>query len=776
MMCAARLSLVCSFVGLSLLLLVPPRLAQPGVERIGLSDGNFLLGTDNIDARAVAYAEVPDDGARLFVLDHKQVIYAYRVPPAEQAAGSLKLVNTYSLDGVEGLKDLNDPRGLAVEMKQGAPVFYFLDWLPRGNRQSLLIRFDVATHAAKSIDLTRHVFRIGDREPADVALCGGNRLLVCFDASGYDNPDVRVQRGLVEIQWRDGLNYNPQQVRHLPDAGTESSEALTWMDLEDAHYVWATVGEDLIYCADAATGRGLFYFGRPAPGTGLAYGGGWLWAAAGVKGPDRIYRINVTRNPDAYYEGPHVLRRLVMRIKTTPADKTADAGAVYHNYSRPAGYELLHRQGVWPETELLVDESHAANASLETTTMDPAGDVASRQILRSVVYADAPSRAYASRYEIDMWTSPYRKFVYPHRVNRDMQDLTGTDYLSDDPELYNLSDQTTYAQFIQRVRTHIQSKYGVAADMDNPYWAARNVVEYIQDNYYYPNREKRRPATVDYDRHHYDANPANLKIELSDREYDQTQIIACSGTSVMVTGAMRFLKIPARWLGTGTPVDATDWDKNGNTLLDGDERADCTNGHRYTQVWLGSHYGWICFDATPSKPAWNDYDAPPPLQSQWRFMVRAAGGHRKENRIVFNVASELIPQLYRDYQYDNRLAIDNNCGGDQRYNLQGRFEKPKHWNLPSHKIQVMNPCAVQVQDVVGSRQQATVNWRLTGPWQRIPDATVSIVLQQIDGSSGRGRNVAVLAQQIPATDGKATVTIANQSGPFACWCAVTEIR
>ena len=88
--------------------------------------------------------------------------------------------------------------------------------------------------------------------------------------------------------------------------------------------------------------------------------------------------------------------------------------------------------------------------------------------------------------------------------------------------------------------------------MQNPYWAARNVVEYIQDNYYYPSPPKRKPATVDYDRQHYDANPGNLKIELSARPYDKTQIIACSGTSVMVAGAMRHLGIPARWLGTGT--------------------------------------------------------------------------------------------------------------------------------------------------------------------------------------------------------------------------------
>ena len=40
----------------------------------------------------------------------------------------------------------------------------------------------------------------------------------------------------------------------------------------------------------------------------------------------------------------------------------------------------------------------------------------------------------------------------------------------------------------------------------------RNALEYIQDHYYYPVRAKRKPAAVDYDRGHYDANPGNLKI------------------------------------------------------------------------------------------------------------------------------------------------------------------------------------------------------------------------------------------------------------------------
>ncbi len=500
--------------------------AQPGAQHIGSTLGQFLLGPDNRDARGVAYGETRKDGARLFVLDRKKTIYAYRLPADDVADGDLQLVDTYPLEQLAGLDRVADPRGLAVEMNDDAPVFYFLDWVATGNRQSLLVEYDTASGEVAVVDLTRHLFRIGDREPADLTLCSSpagatgsagsasaeRRVIVCFDSAGYPDPSLRVQRGMVEIQWQNEVGYDPLCVRHLPDAGTQSSQAVTWMSLDGFEYLWATAGDSSIYCAEGATGRGLFYFDRPAPGTGMAYGAGSLWVAGSQAGPDRIYRVNVTRNPDAHREGPHVLRRMVMRIRTTPSEQVADAGAVYHTYSRPARYELLHRQGIWPETERLVDESQVPHATLETITMDPAGDVSSRQVLRRVTYASAPSREYASRYEIDMWTSPYRKYVYPHRVNTDETALAGANYLADDPDLYNLSDRDTYTKFIERVREYIQSKYGAPADMQNPYWAARNVVEYIQDNYYYPNREKRRPATVDYDRKHYDANPANLKI------------------------------------------------------------------------------------------------------------------------------------------------------------------------------------------------------------------------------------------------------------------------
>jgi hypothetical protein len=453
-----------------------------------------------------------------------------------------------------------------------------------------------------------------------------------------------------------------------------------------------------------------------------------------------------------------------MSIQTEPATESKDPGAVYHYYSRPYGHQQLHKQGIWPETEMVVDVSAAPNGSIKQITHDPAGDVASRQTMQCVEYADAPSATYASRYEIDLWTNAYKRFVYPHRVNQCCDALKGTDYLADDAELYCLSDKATYDAFIERVVSHVAEKYGVAADMRNPYWAARNIVEYIQDSYYYPNRSKRKPATVDYDREHYDANPGNLKIALSARPYDKSQIIACSGTSVMVAGALRHLGIPARWLGTGTQMGASSWDSDGDGLLEVGETASCTNGHRYTQVWLGSHYGWICFDATPSKPILNDYDPPPPLQSQWRYMTRAAGGHRDDRRIVFNVGSELYRPLYRDFEYDPVLAIDNNCGGDQRYNLQGRYEASQYWKRPRHGIRLKNLCFINNVVVARASAESQVTWDLMGAWHQIDDATVSLYLQRVPVDSKRPRDVARVAHGIPHNAKSAVIDLSAYHG------------
>ncbi len=743
---------------------------------IGTVEHVYTLASDNTEVRGLAYDESSAASPRLFVLD--RAIHEYEVRSAPNG-DELRALRSHALPAdATGTRPAN-PRGLTHALENGRSVLYFLNWAasPAGVT-SQLWRHSIEEGATATVDLSLYPFRIGDREVLGVAQDRGD-ILVCFDTTGYRGHDDRVSRGIIRLRWNPPRNDTVELVRHMPDSGHLPSRGLGGMELDGARYLWGTVGHDHIYCAEAVTGRGLFFFDRPrtpeftgasrgAPASAhwdLSYGAGALWVSEPVPGkPDRVHRVNVARHLDRAAEGPRILRHLTMTITTRPEAACASPGKVYHHFSRPYANDQIGQQGTWPETEKAVDSSGAENATVKCFTHDPGGDVSSRQHMITVEYADAPSREYSSQYEIDLWTQPFRKYVYPHRARRATQGLTGTDYLHDDPDLYNLGDERTYSSFFDRVKAHIERKYGVAADLENPYWAARNALEYIQDSYYYPVRAKRRPATVDYDRKHYDANPGNLKIELSGRPYDRSQIIACSGTSVMMTGAMRHLGIPARWLGTGTEQGAALWDENGNGILDRGERAPCTNGHRYTQVWLGDDYGWICFDATPSRPDLNDFDPPPPLQPQWRYMNRAAAGHMKERRIVFNVGSGMFRPLYREFEYDEKLAVNNNCGGDQRYNIQGRVDDPARWALPRHRIHLTNICFIREVELTEHGETSEVRWELDGSWDRDPAATVSVHLQQMNGTSSSARDLATLARAIPAAAGSVAVDLSGHRG------------
>lgn len=722
---------------------------------IGETEQIFTLAQDNTEIRGLAFDDRAKDNSRLYVLDNSKKIFVYQMKlSSRERSDELEYLYSVELPVRADGSLMESPRGLALSTENGQRIFYFLNWYKSGRGvKSELWRFNAEAKTATSVDLSLYSFRIGEREVLSVAFANG-KILVSFDASGYKDQSLRVQRGIILLRWNYTAGEDCEFVKHLPDSGIDASRGLAFMNLEGGQYFWATVGNDFIYVAEASAGRGLFHFRRPRsveenlPIWGLTFGNEALWVPEPVDGPDRIHRVNVTRNLDVAQKGPRILRHLVMTISTEPEMKGgANPGKVFHYYSRPYSQEQMGNQGIWPETEKFQDTSQAPNARLKIQTHDPASDGSSRQYFAVVEYENAPARSYSSRYEIDIWTNSYRTFVYPHRVNKNIDTLKGKNYLADDPVLYDLKDTRTYDEFLNRVKAHINKKYGIEADLENPYWAARNVLEYIQDNYYYPSRPKRKPATVDYDRKHYDANPANLKLELSNRDYDKTQIIACSGTSVMMAGVMRRLGIPARWLGTATEQGPEDWDANGNGLLDGDEMAPCSNGHRYSQIWLGSNYGWTCFDATPTLPEDLDYDPVPPLQSQWRYMNRAAAGHLKDKRIVFNVGSELVQPLCRDFEYDERLAVDNNCGGDQRYNLQGRFEKPELWKLARHSISVRNVCFIEDITLSGPKEEKEVSWKLVGPWERDPDAKLFFILQQRD-SRGEVKFIAVLKKGV----------------------------
>jgi hypothetical protein len=120
--------------------------------------------------------------------------------------------------------------------------------------------------------------------------------------------------------------------------------------------------------------------------------------------------------------------------------------------------------------------------------------------------------------------------------------------------------------------------------------------------------------------------------------------------------------------------------------------------------------------------------------------------------------------LYRDFEYDPRLAIDNNCGGDQRYNLQGRSEHPQLWKRARHGIRVNNLCFINNVTASEVGAETRVAWQLQGAWDRIAQATVSIYLQQSAPNADRWRDVAQLAASIPCDVGSTTVDLSGHHG------------
>jgi transglutaminase-like putative cysteine protease len=725
----------------------------------------YDLPLQNTDVRGLAF-----DGPQLYALDRSGTIFVY-APPAAPRPGRLTALRSFKIPPSASGASVSDPRGLAIGRSDGRLLFHVLDWSGSGKAtRSGLWAFVEGGRTASVIDLASRRFNIGTRELLSITR-DQDTLLVSFDSSDYPDQHERVRRGLLRLRWQGGPTGGAEFVKHMPDSGRERSRGLGFMSLDGARYLWSTSGDSAVYVAEAETGRGLFSFDLPRSTTGegrsggLAFGNDDLWVAETRSGADRLHRVNVTRTLDAAREGPRMLRHLVMTIQTDPEGPCPDPGKVTHYYSRPYANAQIGSQGTWPETERLTDLTGVANALVKTFTHDPAKDAAARQFMGMVEYPDAPARSYKSKYEIDVWTNPYRKYVYPHRVDTRVEALAGTDYLADDDMLYNLNDRETYDAFFARVKAYIASEYGPPVDMANPYWAVRNILEYIQDHYYYPRPGRGAPAAVDYARKHYDGNPGNLKIDLSRSDYDQSQIIACSGASVMVSGAMRQLGIPARWLGAATPQDPEEWDQNGNGLLDEGETAIATNGHRLNQVWLGSRYGWIEFDATPYTPVNEDYSVRPPAQSQWAFMTRSAGGLRKPKRIILNVGSEFFPPLYREFECnDPALAAINACGGDQRYNLQGRFEKKALWKLAKHRIQAANLCFLDPITLHGPPARTQVSWTAKGAWDRDPEAKLTVFLQQPRAGAEGAADVATLARDVSAKARSVAVDLSRFSG------------
>jgi hypothetical protein len=703
---------------------------------------------------------------------------------------------------VEGTELIN-PRGLAYAKEVSGDVLYFLDYVlfMQGStykKKGLLFRYDIDNNDLTFIDLNTEGYEIGVN-PVYALARQDEYLFVSFDPSSLGSHTARVRHGLVRITvddgqsvsvtvnnktflrphaWQEALAGRPAGITQMPgpgkdtaEGGVEASLSLTGMTEEGADYLWGTVGSDYIYLMDSKTGRGLFYFDRPGAGTYpfydlMAYGSQNLWVAdKDASGSFIVYRLNVLSNPQVPFTGSKCYREMRMEITSTVnSGTTTPRGFVYHTFCHPYTSEASGNQGVVPNSVRVNDLTGVTDYTVEQLNLDPAGDSGTRQDYTLVTYQTDQHpdiRQYKTELFIKYWTRDFRYYVYPHLAFRD-GGPEGTHYLEDDDILYGVeSDPASYQGFIARVRQAMFDEYHTEPDMENPYWAALNVLEYIVENYHYPNDEAGYYATYDYTKKDYNSHPGNIKASYSADDNYVDNITACSGTGAMVGGIMRYIGLPCLWLGTSKEI----------TLTDGffgpeNNEAEVSNGHRYNKVWLGSLYGWQDIDATPRVPAGNAYNAKPKEMSQWEIMQKAFA-RVTPKRLIHNMQAEFWDKMHIPFR--NVCVNKVNSCGSTRYNLLGSYTYPDLFNLSGQFMRIRGVQFIENVNVdVDEQNNATITWQKTGDWDQDSDARLRITMEKqclpLESCYPAYKDPVILAESIPCTQEFLNVPLGQYQG------------
>ena len=113
---------------------------------------------------------------------------------------------------------------------------------------------------------------------------------------------------------------------------------------------------------------------------------------------------------------------------------------------------------------------------------------------------------------------------------------------------------------------------------------------------------------------------------------------------------------------------------------------------------------------------------------------------------------------------DERLAVHNACGGDQRYNLKGRFDKSDLWKPSGDRISVENLCFIEEVKLHGPTNKTKVTWKLKGEWDRDRSAKLNITLERARPGRGGTRTVATLAEGIPYRQRSVEVDLSDHRG------------
>jgi hypothetical protein len=764
------------------LALCAPRLAH---ALIGDVLSTHDLNASNATARGLAFDPAT---SRLYVLDgaaHPAIfVYQHTYNPAT-GTDSLAYLTYRYVPQTPGGVGFACARGLAYAVEDGHEVLYSLAFCNDATPpRSELWRLDITSGTSSFANLQQSAFDLGLKEPLGVTYIDGH-VLVAYDQNGYSEYKKQVRRGILRMNVFHGNTASQRAqlwpavqagsassvVKHMPTSGMIDydehravSYGLAYMVLGGRGYLFGTAGDDKIYAADAATGRGLFWFDRPSfdnpddPAIwGLTFGNDALWVAARTAGPDRVLRVKVTTDLDVASEGARHVRHMHMAMTSSPDGSAPPSGrgTVKHNFSQPY---TRPNQGFDAVSFLTGDDTGGGVMSDMDETF--ASDPGATQWVRQMKYTSTSSQHYTSFFEFDYWGRDRRSFVYPHRANTSFVGVYSPNngsyapnYTTDDADLYNMADAAAYASFVSRVQQYILDVYGEPADMTNPYWAARNVVEYMLEHYHYPTPDAGYDNPMNPSVGHYQSNPASWKLRLSDDADWIDNIVSCSPSSVMVVGVMRYLGFQARWIGAAhqasesaaTPDDSTStWDDNGDGFLSHGEAARGANGHRWAEVWLGNNYGWQRFDGTPFEPDDLDYAHAPKVRPQWDFMHRAAGPV-EWYRMILNIGDGKKVSMWNDFEPATQT------GGDQRYNMEARYSSPELWHA-GETIQVTNACWFSsVATTPVHTGVYRVSWFAMGRWDMDPDATVELTLQKLNGDGDWVNNHVLAAGMAPGS-------------------------
>jgi len=736
-------------------------------------------------------------GKFLFVFDGSaRVIHRFGV---DENTGNLDYQVALPVTGGE----IAGPKGLAYASEHSADIFYFLDFVTYQEngiykKRGLIFRFDQTNGDLTYVDVSSLNIDLS-RTPIHSLARQGGLLYLSYDPGNLSTHTDRVRNGIAAFcvddgvkvmaagssgpvyrprAWQDALEGHPRAVSHLPgpgkdkpEGGVEVSLSLTPMSVEGTDYLWGTVGNDYIYIMDGHSARAIFYFDRPGSkeysfNNMMTYLNGDLWVVEKVTANSfSLHRINVLGNLQEPYKGDKHFRE--MRMEITSRVNTSSGtprGYVYHTFCHPYSSDITGNQGVVPNSVRVNDLTGVSGYTIEHLHLDPAGDPEARQYYTLVSYLadlNPDVTEYKTELFIKYWTRSYRNYIYPHLAFRDGGPM-GTHYLKDDSILYKIeADPASYEGFISRVKTAIADEYNIEPDMENPYWAAVNILEYTVENYHYPVDNAGYYATYNFADKDYNSHPGNMKAAYSlDNNYVDN-IIACSGTGAMIGGVLRYIGLPSMWLGTSKE----------NALSEGYfgpglNEVQVSNGHRYNKVWLGSFYGWQDIDATPRVPYGNAFDQKPKEMSQWEIMQKVFF-RVSPARIIHNLQSEFWDKLHVPFRNVCRNSV-NTCGSC-RYNLLGSYEYPIHFRLSGQVMRIRGMQFIENVDIeVDEAKNAIITWQKTGEWEQDEDSKLTIILEKqclvAEKCYPGFKNAVVLASGVPCQQESISVSLVQFEG------------